>query len=1026
MIHPVNFFVVRFPTLPFNRLQVLNNAIKENNIQLIKKYWMNPIFLSAIYLSSKDFYTNAQNWIQREEFFSKPSDAIFQSLYKYNVRMCSRSTPYGLFAGTAFGEIIDDFTRIEINTDNVITCLRVDNLFLKMIKDKIIEDSCKNNLHFFPNNTLYSIGNSWRYISWDQDYNYEISEITKNPVLDKILKLAQSGITIDEITRFIFHETITMNISVMEIKQYVHQLIKEKFLVNRLPPYMTSCENPLFEVNDYLTQFKFETKLLTSIIKLESIIDNEFFKSFEGIKKLEELSIQYAPVMDKKHQFFQVDTKINMNINRINKNVVTILAKRVEELIGLRRREVNSDMIDFTNRFYKKFGTKEILLSKALDPDYGVGYKFSISGNIEEAPLLQDIHFSFLNTKRFKKTVSPLIELIMKKYTHCFSTTNMQPILLTKEDIDEVKEEDFSSISLGATCYLFGSFICRSQEDIDNLNFKFIPFSTIPTNNVNEILSRYAYNDKDLLNSLKDLKENDSESCIYVELLHHTENRLANVLMRPNLYNYVLSYVSECKNDDSNVILMNDVFIRYEEGRIKLRSKSLNKEIRIRYSNAYNFEHNQLPMIRFLGDYQYYDVDPGFKWNWEFMEDRDYLPRVEYKELILTEACWKIHRDKKFTIEKLQEILKDKNIPSLCTIKKRDNVLILDFSLVICLDILVKLIVKQSILLYEYIESAKFPNEVRDQFVAEFIFPFKVENETSKIAKKIIVSDEVVKRNLIPGEEWSFFKIYTSPHYGDTIIREIIQGYLRQFTKAVCWFFVRYNDPDFHIRFRIKKKITKQNLSTLNKLLHSLIKDGLVSSYQIDTYNREVERYGIDTIDLSEKYFMFDSNAILQFLSIKELLDSKIRWKVAVFSIHLMMVDFKISILDRIKFFHDLFQVLLSEIIDISDKSNVKLFKFSLNKKYRINKECLDSIIRLNNYDVIVDFVEPFIERSKKTERIISLIKEKTNEVSYIALVKDYVHMNMNRIFTSQARKQELIIYYLMFKTYNSIYCRNT
>ncbi|WP_407518442.1 lantibiotic dehydratase C-terminal domain-containing protein [Elizabethkingia anophelis] len=39
--------------------------------------------------------------------------------------------------------------------------------------------------------------------------------------------------------------------------------------------------------------------------------------------------------------------------------------------------------------------------------------------------------------------------------------------------------------------------------------------------------------------------------------------------------------------------------------------------------------------------------------------------------------------------------------------------------------------------------------------------------------------------------------------------------------------------------------------------------------------------------------------------------------------------------------------------------------------------------------------------------------------------MQSYIHMSLNRIFFTKARMHELIIYYFMFQTYNSMVNRN-
>ena len=118
--------------------------------------------------------------------------------------MCCRCTPFGLFAGFAQGEVSQDHTDIELENNGLIPKVRTDILFLKKIKDYIISRGANKDLPLFQNNTMYKLGNRWRYISWSKDYNYEISEISQDFILNSIISLAQSGTTVSEIKNYVY------------------------------------------------------------------------------------------------------------------------------------------------------------------------------------------------------------------------------------------------------------------------------------------------------------------------------------------------------------------------------------------------------------------------------------------------------------------------------------------------------------------------------------------------------------------------------------------------------------------------------------------------------------------------------------------------------------------------------------------------------------------------------------------------------------------------------------------------------
>ena len=82
--------IVRTPSFPFN-----DDISEEFLIKLLD----NAKFIEALYLASPVLYQEAINWKEGKITDSKKLQKIPISLGKYYLRMCSRCTPFGLFAG---------------------------------------------------------------------------------------------------------------------------------------------------------------------------------------------------------------------------------------------------------------------------------------------------------------------------------------------------------------------------------------------------------------------------------------------------------------------------------------------------------------------------------------------------------------------------------------------------------------------------------------------------------------------------------------------------------------------------------------------------------------------------------------------------------------------------------------------------------------------------------------------------------------------------------------------------------------
>ncbi len=1024
MLTPADFYVLRVPSFSIDRLWVLNRVLKQRDITAVKAIFREERFLQAIYFSSRYFYKTAKNWLQEEQITFDSKDKVLLSLYKYYIRICTRCTPYGLFAGFASGEVSRQKSNIAWDKDALLPIIRPDMLFLKKIKDEILQDHRSKKIIYYPNNTLYKAGNALRFIAWDTHYNYEISEAKNSHILDRVIQAVKEGLNFSQITAIIAKEL--PNFDKQEIEAYIHSLIYNKILVDRLPPYMTSIRDPLNELEVYLKKMDIEDTLLEDL--KASLTHNQ--KAVD-VKNIASLANRYPKILDEKTQLFQVDLQLRLVKNNIHEKVVQRLSKSAYDLQGLTERVSSGVLTAFCKRYYSKFEDQEMPLVHALDPQLGVGYGLQVSGNVEETPLLKDIYFSYKeNNPRLE--IPPILSIIIEKYLDRFNSVFQKPVVLSVDDLSRaaITKETFPFCE---DYYLFGDLLTHSFEDLDRGIFKFHCKASCPSPYMNNILSRFSYHDKKLRDKLDPCIKKDLNGAITAEIIHHPSDQLGNVLLRPNFYDYEIPYVTESKKEN-HTIHVNDLSISVRGNRIILRSLSLNKEIRPRLSSAYNYTTNQLSVIRFLCDLQYHEKYMGFHWDWSVLNDRSYLPRVEYKELILTEARWKLEKNKNHNINTLKDKIKALNIPQYCNLKDGDHVLLLDTTNELCLTILLRRIKKYPAFLYESLHDSYFLSKNQEKYAAEFVFPLIKPNNLSdrstppKAETKTI--SQTVIRDFYPGDEWNYFKIYCSHIMGDRVIKEVIKPLIEEYAKEnidLFWFFIRYEDPDHHIRLRVKTKNTQKLISQLRKQLQALIKEGHVFSLSMETYQREIERYGANNIKLSEQLFHYDSLAVMKCIKrLNEVNDENIRWKVSLVSIDLLLDDFNLPLLDRVILLEKLYKGVMSEYVETSRKENSKLFKASADKKLRAHKAFLDDVLRLKKYTKLKSYIDPFLERSHNNKKIIPLIKVNLSDnQALFDLLKNYLHMALNRWFCIKPRMHEFIIYFFMYKTYNSILKRN-
>lgn len=120
-----------------------------------------------------------------------------------------------------------------------------------------------------------------------------------------------------------------------------------------------------------------------------------------------------------------------------------------------------------------------------------------------------------------------------------------------------------------------------------------------------------------------------------------------------------------------------------------------------------------------------------------------------------------------------------------------------------------------------------------------------------------------------PGSDWLYLKLYCPRPFED----ELIAGPLASFAGfatgaglADGWFFLRYADPDPHLRVRFHGEPAALSGPLLQQLCGwaaDLVAEGTCTRFGFDTYEREVERYGGEGgVRAAEAIFMADSPAV--------------------------------------------------------------------------------------------------------------------------------------------------------------------
>ncbi len=284
-----------------------------------------------------------------------------------------------------------------------------------------------------------------------------------------------------------------------------------------------------------------------------------------------------------------------------------------------------------------------------------------------------------------------------------------------------------------------------------------------------------------------------------------------------------------------------------------------------------------------------------------------------------------------------------------------------------------------------------------------------------------------MQRTFIIGDKWLYLKLYTGLKTADTLISALIGSLSSNFIDdnlADKWFFLRYNDPQFHLRWRIS--ITNPEkigtiIARVNKAIVPYLDNDMIYKVQVDTYKREIERYGANSIGILEQLFWHNSMLVCDYLSqTQDSEDEKNRWLFSMRAIDSFLNLFNYELDQKLR------------LLTIMANSYGKEFNINsalisqLSDRYRANKKEIFNFMSFtfddaNAYDALLKVYHQFNIRSTEgVNQILKLANDKQLAVSIDNLLISYIHMFMNRLFRSKQRLHEMVIYGFLFRYYRS------
>ena len=1033
------FFVFRTPALPFADVF---GAIADSDSRITRERMLDLLDRSeireALFLASPDLWDAIDHW--RKDPLSDKGARAEKSLAKYLSRMAFRSTPFGLFAGCSIGRMGKETAISFSKREDYRRYTRFDNDYLTSLCEVITKDpKLRKGLVVYPNSSLYQTAGKLRYAesrSPEKNRTYHLVAVDDSQYLRDTLARADGGADPESLAQALVDDEITLE----EGRAFIEELIDNQVLVVDLEPRVTGTE-PVLEILNQLRSHPHLHPIADPLAAAHLALKNLDTQGL-GAEPKDYLPIAEAlgalPSKVELSRLFQVDMNKPAPEAVLGEAVIREINHAAEVLHRLSSNRSENPLSKFREAFGRRFEGREVPLAEVLDEEIGIGLGAPINGK-GASPLLEGLLFAEFGTEEAVSPRGALDRYLMAKVQKA-ATDGKRVVDLDPGGLNSIFDKPNPRLLPEAMSFM-GVIASKSTEATAQGDFQLIVRGFSGPSGAT-LLGRFCHTDQDLLSGVHAhiaAEEAHRPDAIYAEVVHLPEGRIGNIVQRPILRNYEIPYLGRSGVPEEYQIPISDLLVSLVGERVVLRSKSLGKEVLPRLSSAHNYSSRSLVVYRFLCLLQSQQLAGPLTWDWGVLEGMPFLPRVTCGRLILSRARW---RFSKREIEHLFDANADpmnairnwqttQNLPRFVLLQDGDNELPVDLDARLSVDMFLDLISKRTS--FSLVEMCPMPDLFcatgpEGVFSHELVVPLtRVKQSGHEPAASVGQKTSVISSSFIPGSEWMYVKLYTGSTTADRLIRDVITPLVEEFTSAGYldrWFFIRYGDPDWHLRLRFHGEpnaLRTQLWARLNEALFPLLADGSLWRIQLDTYEREVERYGGPVgIQLCEAWFHRDSqmaSALLALMPGDAGMD--VRWRVS-----LRCID---GILNGLGFELDDKARLLSRLrMGFGEEFRAEgMLEKAMGVRFRKERVSLTRLIEqtpgLVDYPEVEFAMQTHLDAMKpELDAIRHASQEGRLLRSLDAVTGSLIHMHVNRMLRDAHRRQELVLYDFLDRIYVS------
>ncbi|MCE9603115.1 MAG: lantibiotic dehydratase [Gemmatimonadetes bacterium] len=1081
---PAGFFHLRTPLLPFASALVTSSgpasgsgrddpdvtparapaqALAGSRERL--REWLGvPAVREALYLASADLDARIDAWLV-EPPSEGPSD-IEVTLHKYRARSCGRSTPFGLFAGTSTG-VVGSEQRIELApAAHYRRRSALDSDFVSAVA-RSLAGALGAHAMLRPNASLYAAAGRLCYTAatvGTHGARFGMEALTPDAPLLAALACAGDGATFGEVVDAVLASV--GDVAREEADAYVRELVDRDILVTEAEPPITGrpALDALMAHIDDRARALGASRAASHAASHGASDGDALVAALDAGRRLRVASAAFAeldaePIADGRDRYaataatlatlaqtpvshcFQVDLAKPTVAATLHESVTHELHAATLLLQRMFRARRHGGLADFRERFAARYEQREVPLVEALDEECGIGFEGAETPDSDPSPLLHGLGFGASAVTA--EIMSPVARWLLPQVTEVLRRGGME---LRISDADVARWERESHFERPAPLPDAFTTIATLEAGSDTAvregRFRLLHGGAGAQGA--STLGRFCQRDDLLAAEVRRFlhaEEALRPDAAFAEVVFRSEAYLGNVVRRPVLRAFEIPTLGRSGAPRDDQLPLTDLRISLVDGRFRLRSARLDREVIPRMSTALVLSRGSIPgAVRFLGALQT-QQGIGTRFQWGALESLPVLPRVVTGRVVLALARWRLDAGAlaplrsapcSARLDAMRSLRVEWGLPRWVGLSAGDDpVLPLDLDDVLAVEVIARL-AGSGVTLTEVFPGPD-GSAVRGpegRYMHELVIPFirrphtgastdvaaDMARDASIVAAKPAGGAVAARigRTLLPGGEWCTAKLYGGRALADRLLSEGIAPLVRESESSGLvdrWFFLRYADPEPHLRLRVHgrpERLMSEFLPALHDAATRWKHEGLLWKLELSTYEREIERYGgPDLIAGAEAVFAADSAAVLQLLDTTPGPDA--RWQQTLLGAHHLLVDWGLSLDDRIAMLSDAERRFGQEFA-----ADAPFFS-RLNARIRRERDLLGALVQ----GPVPDWI---VERSARVRPILGTLRAALASRAGgaaglpLSIVRDFLHLHVNRALRSSHRAQEFVIVAMLLR----------